>query len=323
MKLIPALAARQERVRTKFNALPTILKIGVLLCVLFATYQAYTLIRDKNMKTLVYLIPEEFFGGVNVVFNQPDGLPLEDDPLQPNAAYVIRVPENGVVTIRDKPNFKAGKTPQYGTETFVFMSVNQRGQRTQLPRMIESYLEYDETIKNRVFFLNYIDAKGMPQTKRIGEFPSKLDDVGMMQTITGNQRIVYGHGSRIGLGFFKRADYPLQPGEYEDDLPKGVSPTPCGGFWVGTPEQSAKSAALLMAEVDAKNNAWNALQNEVDRERFDADTSRWLVPPKHFDSAQDLIDFRNRYLERKRKDFNLKPWYSPYEPFPPKNSSTP
>ena len=323
MKLIPALAARQERVRTKFNALPTILKIVVLLCVLFVTYQAYTLIRDKNMKTLVYLIPEEYFGPVTVIFNQPDGLPLEDDPLQPNAAYVIRVPENGVVTIRDKPNFKAGKTPQYGTETVVFMSVNQFGQRTQLPRMIESYLEYDETIKKRVFFLNYIDAKGMPQTKRIGEFPSELNSVEMMQTITGNQRIVYGHGSRIGLGFFKRADYPLQPDEYEDDLPKGVSPTPSGGFWVVTPEQSAKSDALLMAEVDARNAAWNKSEERASGQSFEVFTSRWLVPPHHFDSAQDLIDFRNRYLERKRKDFNLKPWYSPYEPLPPKNSSTP
>jgi len=69
---------------------------GLLLLAALA-YGAHYVYKELTMPPpLVYLIPEDYFGPVFVLFGQPDGVDLIPDPL----GHAVKVPENGLVKLR-------------------------------------------------------------------------------------------------------------------------------------------------------------------------------------------------------------------------------
>ena len=78
-------------------------------------------------KSLVYLIPEDYFGPVFVFFGQKDGVELLPDPL----GHSVSVPENGVIKIKEDVDSALPKqNPAY--QNVYWVSVSKSGARKKM-----------------------------------------------------------------------------------------------------------------------------------------------------------------------------------------------
>lgn len=86
----------------------------------------------------VYLIPEDYFGPVFVLFGQPDGAEMQPDPL----GHAINVPESGIVKIKAPRPQVMGVTEE-GRRATYFILVSKAGQRKNINTLTDVYRDED------------------------------------------------------------------------------------------------------------------------------------------------------------------------------------
>ena len=114
------------RHRMLLLVLGTLITVGLL--AYWTVYQFKKLREIANMDNmpLVYLIPEDYFGPVVVLFNQPDGQVPKVEPI----GRVLIVPDNGLLKVQGELQLKP--SPEYGGRQSFSLSVNPKGERTLL-----------------------------------------------------------------------------------------------------------------------------------------------------------------------------------------------
>jgi hypothetical protein len=98
-----------------------IISIALLLGVALGSFKIH---RELTMPPpLVYLIPEDFFGPVFVLYGQHDGVEPTPDPL----GNAVKVPENGLVKVH--ASFRDTVSTATDARPFIMVKVSPNGQR--------------------------------------------------------------------------------------------------------------------------------------------------------------------------------------------------
>lgn len=269
--------------------------LAFAVAVVFAAKTLLTRYSERNMKTLMYLIPDEYFGPVVMVFDQADGIVFEPDPLHPDDAVIVRVPENGIIKIKDKEPpggaFKNNKLKQYGHASTLMFSVDREGRRKLLPRVWGSYFENDVKDRKKYDVLVYTDSKGEEHHRRVGEFPAGTLAEKMEKAI-GDQIGILEHSSCQFRGFY--------PGEQR---PEGMVTPRCGEFFVGRLSLYEKYPKWMFLDFSEESSYKNP--------------GKTLNENGHYESVNELVEIANKRLELKRQFYKLPPWYNTTTPWPP------
>ena len=147
--------------------------ILALFVVLYPTFQLLTHIKERNMKTIIYLIPEDFFGMVFTIHDQPSGVDLINE----GDAYTVRVPENGLVVLKAPYHLKS-TYKNWADAKRLFMRVDKAGQRHLMPEWFDSlFVNTDRWNKEFEIYeidswYSYRDLNGKIQEKLVKGEPS-------------------------------------------------------------------------------------------------------------------------------------------------------
>ena len=239
------------------------------------------------MKTLVFLIPTEYFGPVVAIFDQPDGVVPEDEI----NAQVVRVPENGIIKIKTKAKFSATH-PEYPNWQVLFFSIDGKGNRSLLPQALGVGVEGAvDKGGNRQAVFSFADTRGTLQHVRY-PFPNRKLQEEVMYEHAGPGPSIFAHGSCQDRGFYR---WPAE--ESGEAHWKRITTDPnnygvphCAEFIVGPPLPMMKWPG------------WMSIESEET-----APSTGYGQPNRWFDSVDELISAANKRMVLKREYFKLEP----------------
>jgi hypothetical protein len=194
----------------------------LLLPLLALCYGGYIKYKEITMPPpLVFLIPDEYFGPVFFLFGQPDGVDVQRDPL----GNAVRVPENGIVKLKDRSGHLVGESSESHRAVYM-VSVSKTGERKILKESIGQQQNDDGS-----WWAGYIDENG-----KVNKFPfdratKKVPSVFLFPVSTRDEKMVLQHD--ICANQFREPDDP----------PEKV--TACGKFLVVSPNQFVNSPDFM------------------------------------------------------------------------------
>jgi hypothetical protein len=160
---------------------------------------------------LVYLIPEDFFGPIFVLYNQQDGV----DPLPDPLGQAVKAPENGLVKIRT--SFRDTVSTAADARPFIMVKVSPDGQR-------------------KILFIH-----GAAQRNDAGSWESIfIDDQGTLHRIPSPSEIgkpsfyYFSDAQRTESMVFRATGCAYQKFSPKA-VPSSTTSQPCGKFLVLTP----------------------------------------------------------------------------------------
>lgn len=169
--------------------------ISFILIVIFISYSS---IKNKGseMLPLVYLIPEDYFGPVFVLFGQKDGVEMMPDPL----GQAVLVPENGIIKIKKHvDSILEEKKPKY--QNMYWISVSKDGIRKNMIINENTMKDADWKSYEVYYDENGIAHKNFTGNKKFHYFSEKQK----------TQNMIFGHGGCGQNNFMSENDSTGEP----------------------------------------------------------------------------------------------------------------
>lgn len=216
---------------------------------------------------LIYLIPEDYFGPVVGLFEQPDGV----EPVRTPEGLVVRVPDNGIIKIKGK--YKLGHSEAFPKSTVVFMLEKKDGTHQPLLEAINPWQDFDK--ENRPWMVGIRNVQGELQV-----FPT-LDNAWVYDLFPQsdqNKPMVFWHDSCVDRVFGPEWQAYEAGRKDADDL----NIPQCGEFVVGKYNEI---------------KSWPEWMFLRGKGRHEKSGKRSAI----YESVQELIDEANVRLSRKRQ----------------------
>ena len=202
--------------------------------------------------SLVYLIPEDYFGPIFIFFNQPDGVDLQSDPL----GRAVWVPENGVIKARfstkDIPFGTA--SPTYRPEYFV--SVSKTGQRRILTVNSGDFRDEDGSLttaylngQNQIHQYKYSDDLKSNQSEPFYYFSEAQR----------NERMIFNRDGCSHQGFSPNASKALGRTKEMSNEEAGIPA--CNKFLIASPNEFLNLPSWMWENVGRR---YRSIQEFVD-----------------------------------------------------------
>ena len=210
----------------------------IILFFIVGSFLAYkNLEKEHNMPPpFVYLIPENFFGPVFVLFDQPDGVDLTQDPL----GMAVTVPENGLIKLKAKT--QASVPSNNNKQNIYWIKINSSGQR-------ETFIVAGPTYRNEQGVLTEYYADKNSKTLA---FPV-VDGKPAFHYFTEsqkNERMIFANGGCKQQRFKPEAE--------------GLKNSPaCGKFLVLSPNELLKEPYWIWHDLDIEYDSIADLENDL------------------------------------------------------------